>query len=200
MSDILEYLFESKAKARLLRFFLLNTEKEYTFSEVVKKNMLKNQQARQVLKNLKAMKFIHERRRSGDKYYSLNASFALFPELKSLVVKSNVYPRSHGLSKVRNIGDVRLVLVSGIFINYPKSKVDIVLVVNSVSRGRLKNFMSNLEAEIGKEISYVLMNSEEFKYRLDMLDRFLLDFLEGPYDEIVNRIPGLKRTLMGLKK
>ena len=75
-----------------------------------------------------------------------------------------------------------------------------ILVINNTSRGKLKNVMNNLEAEVGKEVSFVLMNSEEFKYRLDMLDRFLMDFLEGPYDEIVNKIPGLKRFVAGIKK
>ena len=75
-----------------------------------------------------------------------------------------------------------------------------VLVVNNVSRPKLKNLMSNIEAEVGREISYVLMNNEEFKYRLDMLDRFLLDFLEGPHDELVNKIPRLKLFISGLKK
>ena len=75
-----------------------------------------------------------------------------------------------------------------------------VLVANNVSRGKLRSVMNNLEAEIGKEISFVLMNSEEFKYRMDMLDRFLLEFLEGPHDEVINKVPGLKRFIMGRKK
>jgi hypothetical protein len=75
-----------------------------------------------------------------------------------------------------------------------------VLVVNNLSRPKLKNLMSNIEAEVGREISYVLMNSEEFKYRLDMLDRFLLDFLESPHDELVNKIPRLKPFIAGLKR
>ena len=60
--------------------------------------------------------------------------------------------------------------------------------------------MSSLEAEIGKEVSFVLMNSDEFKYRLDMLDRFLLDFLSSPHTEIVDKLPGLKHLILGLKK
>ena len=75
-----------------------------------------------------------------------------------------------------------------------------VLVANNVSHSKLKNLMGNIEAEVGKEISYVLMSGEEFKYRLDMLDRFLLDFLESPHDEIVNKIPRLKLFIAGLKK
>jgi len=60
--------------------------------------------------------------------------------------------------------------------------------------------MGNLEAEIGKEINFVLMNSEEFKYRLNMMDRFLMEFLRGPHDELINKIPGLKNLINDLKK
>jgi hypothetical protein len=55
--------------------------------------------------------------------------------------------------------------------------------------------MSSLESEIGKEISFVLMTMEEFKYRLNMLDKFILEFLEGPHEEIINKISGLKRFI-----
>ena len=121
-------------------------------------------------------------------------------ELKGLFVKSNIYPQCNSLDKLKTIGDVKLALISGVFLNYAKSKADMVLVVNNVSRSKLKNLMSNIEAEVGKEISYVLMNNEEFKYRLDMLDRFLLDFLESPHDELVNKIPRLKPFIAGLKR
>ncbi|KKQ43790.1 MAG: hypothetical protein US63_C0043G0006, partial [Candidatus Moranbacteria bacterium GW2011_GWC2_37_8] len=71
---------------------------------------------------------------------------------------------------------------------------------NNVSRSKLKSVMNSLEAEIGKEVSFVLMNSEEFKYRLDMLDRFLLDFVEDTHVELIDKIPGFKRFILGRKK
>jgi hypothetical protein len=35
---------------------------------------------------------------------------------------------------------------------------------------------------------------------VDMLDRFLLDFIEGAYTELINKIPGFKRIILGKKK
>ena len=55
--------------------------------------------------------------------------------------------------------------------------------------------MSSLEAEIGKEIDFVLMSGEEFKYRLNMLDKFILEFLEGPHEEIINKLTWLKHFI-----
>jgi len=200
MSEILESLFGSKAKTRILRFFLLNSEKEYSAQEIASKNMLASAAVRKEINELKKIKFLSEKIKKGTKYYTMDNGFCFHSELKSLFAKSTASPETGSLSKIKNIGDVKLALISGIFLNYPKSKVDMVLVVNNVSRSKLKSVMNGLEAEIGKEVSFVLMNSEEFKYRLDMLDRFLLDFIEGTHLELIDKIPGLKRFILGRKK
>lgn len=200
MSEILESLFGSKAKTRILRFFLLNPEKEFSPVDVASKNMIAVASVRKEINDLKKIKFIIEKTHKGKKSYILNKEFYYYSELKSLFARSTASPQTRSLSKIKNIGDVKLALVSGIFLNYPKSKVDMVLVANNVSRGKLRSVMNSLEAEIGKEVSFVLMSSEEFKYRLDMLDRFLLDFMEGTHMELIDKIPGLKRFILGLKK
>ena len=200
MSETLELLFGSKAKTRILRFFLLNAEGEYPLGEIAKKNMISIAHTRKEVNDLIKIKFICEKTHKGVKHFAVNPQFHFYGELKSLFTKSNISPQTKGLEKIKQIGDVKLALVSGTFLNYPKSKVDMVLVANNVSRSKLNNVMHSLEADIGKEVSFVLMNNEEFKYRLDMLDRFLLEFLEGPHTELINKVPGLKRFILGRKK
>jgi hypothetical protein len=195
MSDILEYIFGSKEKTRLLRFFLQNPEQEYELEEICRRNILNRLKARKELENLRKIKFIFKRSRKGKKIYSLNQEFVFYPELKNLVAKDNVHPQSGSLERIRNIGNVKLAVISGAFINYAKSKADMILVCDDTSRAKLKNLMNCLEAEIGKEIDFVLMSGEEFKYRINMLDKFILDFLEGPHEEIINKIPWLKRFI-----
>ena len=70
-----------------------------------------------------------------------------------------------------------------------------IIVGDAVSKVKLKNLMDNLEAEIGKEISFVLMTMDEFKYRLNMLNKFVLEFLEGPHEEVINKMPSLKQFI-----
>ena len=200
MSQILETIFGSRAKTRLLRFFLLNPEQEYGFSEIIGKNMIRGSEAKREIRSLKRIKFIQERVKKRKKFYILNLNFPFYPELRNLIVKSNIYPQCRSLGRVKGIGDVKLALVSGVFLNYPKSKADVLIVANNVSRGKLKNLINNLEAEIGKEVSYVLMTSDELKYRLNMMDRFILGFLESPHDEVINKIPGLRRFIDNLKR
>lgn len=200
MSEILETLFGSKTRVRLLRFFILNQEGDYAISEIAKRNMIGAPQVKKELNELKKIKFVEERSRKNEKRYVINSKFYFLPEMASLMAKANASPQCKSLAKIRNIGDVKLFLTSGVFLNHSKSKADMILVVNNVNRSRLKSVMQSLEAEIGREISFMLMNNEEFKYRLDMLDRFILEFLEGPHEEVINKIPGLKRFIAGMKK
>jgi hypothetical protein len=199
MSEMLETLFGSKERARLLRFFLQNPDQEYAIEEILKRNMLNLGHVRRELTNLINIKFILKRIRKGKIFYILNQEFNFYPELKNLIVKSNVYPQCQSLGRVKNLGNIRYAAISGVFINYPKSKADMILVGDAVSRARLKNLMNNLEAEVGREITFVLMSQEEFKYRLNMLDKFVLDFLQGPNEELVNKIPGLRKFIADRK-
>ena len=50
------------------------------------------------------------------------------------------------------------------------------------------NFLKKLEAEIGKEITYSLMEKDEFSYRLSMFDRFVTIMLESPHEKLVNKL------------
>lgn len=195
MSETLESLFGSKEKTRLLRFFLQNPDQVFEPGEIAKKNMLKSGKVRTELLNLAKIRFVIKRTKRGKLYYELNQDFVFYPELKGLIAKSNTSPSCKSLSRIGKIGNIKLAAVSGTFINYPKSKADMILVGDNISKAKLRNLMNALEAEIGKEINFVLMTMEEFKYRLNMLDKFILEFLEGPHEELIDRIPGLKRFI-----
>lgn len=199
MSEILESLFGSKERARLLRFFLQNPDQEFAYTEIVRRNMFRGSVKSEVEKLVK-IKFISRHSKKGKFSYILNQEFSFYPELKNLISKSNIYPQCKSLSNVSRIGNVKLAAISGVFINYNKSKADMIIVGDDIRRAKLKNLMSSLEAEIGREIDFVLMSGEEFKYRLNMMDKFILDFLEGPHEELINKIPGLKHLIIKRSK
>ena len=195
MSEILESLFGSKERTRLLRFFLQNPEMAYDSAEIARRNMLKGVKIRREIEMLNKIKFIIKSSQRGKGAYRLNQDFIFYPELKNLIAKSNTSPQCKSLSRIGSVGNIKLAVISGAFINYHKSKADMILVGDNISKARLKNLMDSLEAEIGKEINFVLMNMEEFKYRLNMLDKFVLEFLEGPNEEVINKITGLKQFI-----
>jgi hypothetical protein len=195
MSEILESLFGSKERARLLRFFLQNPDVPFESAEIARRNMLKGTKIRREIEMLVRVKFIIKTTQKSKAFYRLNQNFDFYPELKNLIAKSNTSPQCKSLERVRKIGNVKLAVISGVFINYHKSKADMIIVGDDIGKAKLKNLMNSLEAEIGKEINFVLMTMEEFKYRLNMLDKFILEFLEGPNEEVINKITGLKQFI-----
>lgn len=200
MIDIFETLFGSKARVRLLRFLLLNSEKEVSIEDLAQKTLLKKLEITKEISRLKSIKLILERSKKGKKMFLVNVNFPFFFELRDLFSKSDIDAQSKAFQKLNLVGEVRLILVSGIFLNHAKSKADMVLVVNHVNRAKLQAAIGFLEAELGREVRFVLMDNEELHYRLDMMDRFVMEFLESPHREIVNKVPELKRFTAGLKK
>ena len=197
---LFESLFGSRVRARLIRFFILNPEVEFTSADVAGKVLIAKPEVTRELNRLSKMGFVKENARKRIKTFQLHPQFPFIPELHSLVSKSNVNIPHQMFQKLRVTGEVKLILISGIFLNYPKGKADMILVINNASRTKLKSVIEHIEAEVGRDVRFVLMDSEELRYRLNMLDRFLIEFLEGPYQEIVHKIPELKRFIAGLKK
>jgi hypothetical protein len=197
---IFDSLFGSKSRARLIRLFVVNPGIEFTVSEAAEKTLIPREDVAREMTRLSKMKLVFERSRKGKKCFVVNEEFPFYPELKSLISKLNVRAQSQVFRKLKIIGEVKLILISGLFLNYPKSKADMILVVNNVNRTKLKHAIAHLEAEVGREIRFVLMNSEELHYRLNMLDRFFVEFLEGPHEEVANKVPEMKRFVAGLKK
>ncbi len=197
---LFESLFGTKVRARLIRLFVLNPEGEYSTTDISVKTLLPKTEVSHEVLRLKKMGFLRELSRRKVKMYQMRPDFPFFPELRSLVLKSNVGVSNQMFQKIQTAGEVKLVLISGLFLNYQKSKADMILVINNAHRLRLKAAMDKLEAEIGREVRFVLMDTDELHYRLNMLDRFLIEFLEGPYQEVVNRLPEIKRFVAGIKK
>ncbi len=200
MIDVLAGLFGSKARVRLLRLFCFNPTLALSSSAIAERAQCAADDVRRELRVLERIGFVKARRVKNRKVYSANEDFVLRGALIDLLMRATVTAECAALQGVARIGEVHLALASGIFLNYTKARADVFIVANNVSRARLQRWIAALEAEVGREVRYVLMNLDEYKYRLNMTDRFLRDFFHGPYDEIINTIPHFKRSLRALAR
>ena len=200
MDQILEKLFESVPKVRLLRLFMHNPDESITGADTAKRTQLRMPAARKELGKLVLAGIIKEKnikvvvagkRKTHYKkvaVFRVNSDFPLFPELRDLVVKSSVASRKKILSQIKSLGRVRLAVLSGVFVNSENARTDLLLVGDDIRKGKLDNFLARTESELGKSIQHTLMDTEEFRYRLGMYDRFLRDILEYPHEKLINRL------------
>jgi len=112
------------------------------------------------------------------KYYRANPNFVLFDEIKALIVKAQILYEKDFVKKLQAIGKIKLLVLTGIFVNNPSSLVDILL-VGKINKVKLVKLIKELEIELGREINFTVFNPQEFKYRRDITDIFLYGILEG---------------------
>lgn len=188
MPEILEKLFNSKTRIKIFRLFLNNPEQGYLLREVAERLKVNLSDTRREIKSLGQIKFLILRKKSGKVYYYVNGGFVFYDELKKLIFKAS--PSSSGKikSRVAKLGQVRFVLISGSLINSDKGRVDIMIVGEHINRNKLKRFLSDVEAEVGKAVNYVYMSTDEFKYRQGMFDKFVVDVLEGPGKILIDKL------------
>lgn len=187
---ILEKLFESPAKIRLLKLFLRNPETSFAMAEIRTRTQLDQRDIRRNTKLLKDVGFVKSTTRKKVLVFTLNPKFTFFDELSNLVLKSSPASKRKMLIRIRALGRVKLAVLSGIFIdeNPGARRVDLLIVGDVISERKIKNFIKSLEAESGAEISYTLLDTEEFIYRYKMFDKFVHDILEKPHEKIIDKI------------
>lgn len=125
--------------------------------------------------------------------YALDPSFEFFPELKSLILKASPAEKDLLIKKISMLGRIKLAVISGIFLNTDtalsgSAAADLFIVGDDINRDKLRTFLKSLEAEIGREIKFGLMDKDEFDYRFGMFDRFIRVLLDGPHEKIINKI------------
>jgi predicted nucleotidyltransferase len=188
----LEKLFDSPAKLRLLKLFLRNPEERFTLPEMRKRTMLDSGAISRQLQKLHDIRFISatKKRGSSNKVFGLNTDFVFFEELQNLILKSSPADEDKIAKKIRNLGKIRLAILSGIFLKSERenARADLLIVADAISERKLANFIRTLEAEAGVELHYTILSADEFSYRHKMFDRFLRDILEKPHKVLIGRL------------
>lgn len=193
--EILDKLFDSPVKVRLLRLFFRSQNNAFAVDEVSAKIQKNIQSVKKEIDSLMEIGLLvakKGRKKPKEKkpglYYFANPNFEFYQELRTLVLKSAPTTKEKLLHYLTKLGRIKLAIISGVFLNCDNSRVDLFLVTNKLNESKLKSFLKEIEAEVGREIEYAFMNVEEFNYRSGMFDRFLIDVLERPHEKLINKL------------
>ncbi len=208
--ETLGKLFGSLAKVKIMKLFLSNEDTPFDNDDIVrrakvalptlKKELVSLEKAglikrkvfyKEVTVKIKKTKRnpaktkIVKKKANG---WMLNSKFPYLISLYNLLVDMTSFTSSTVLKKLSGSGRLKLVLVSGAFIQDSESRVDILIVGDSLNTGKVERAMGVLESEMGKELRYVVMRTDDFNYRLNIYDKLIRDILDNPHQKIVNRL------------
>jgi hypothetical protein len=95
-------------------------------------------------------------------------------------------PAEHPMAKgFRSLGKVDIALLTGQFTRDELSGID-VLVVGDVNQAKADKFIAELEKAENKELRYAVLSTDNFRYRLQINDRFLSNVREAKKQVIIN--------------
>ncbi len=192
---MLEKLFGSKARVRLLKHFLLNSDQEFYIRQLARDLDLQVNSVRRELNNLEDFGLLsstgNDSTKNDDlsndskvsglqerKYYRVRTDFILYSEIKSLIIKSQILAGESFIERLKTVGEPQFILLSGLFVNNPSSPTD-VLIVAKIKKEHLLKIINDLEFDLGREINFTVMDEEEFKYRQEVADVFLHSVLNS---------------------
>lgn len=189
--DALDKLFGSPDRVKILRLFMLNAEEVFTLHDVAKRSKVSMASARREMSLLEGSGFLKEKQNSTSrrkKHWQLDSRFTLLRPLRTLLLSATPVRSTDILQLVRSAGRIKLIIASGVFIGEESSRVDLLIVGDHVRKSRIESAIKKMEAEIGKELSYATIATNDFTYRLNAYDKFIRDILDFPHQTIIDKL------------
>jgi len=195
---MLEHLFGSKTRYKLLRLFFRNSEKSYYVRELSRFLGTQINAVRRELELLLKAGLIKEIEDKGKKgfeagaslrrYYMLNVESLLYPELQALLAKAELAGEQEFIKSIEHKGgEIKFFLLSGQFTGDREAPSDMLLVGNNLKERNIANIIANYEKETGHELRYTTMTEKEFTDRRQMMDKFLYSLFECENVKVVNK-------------
>ena len=184
----LDTLFDSPVRARILKLFLYGFDRSFDAKKISGKLQINLRILNRELQRLSDIGFIKSRGLARKRVFTVNQSFGFYEPLRALVTKTLPVSRKSMLGRILRLGKIKLVLISGIFVNSDNSRADLMIVGDNINQAKLNRFFRNLEAEVGKDLNYAVMTTKEFDYRFGMYDRFVRDLLEFKHEKLINKL------------
>ncbi len=176
------YLTKSKIRGALLGILFSKPDEAYYLSELARLVKASIGSAQRELERFAADGLIQRRKKGNLVFYSLNQHHALYPELRSLVLKT-VGVEGEIRAVVTRFKDIRLALIYGSFARGDEkgeSDIDLLVVMDGNSE-RFYAALAKLELLFRREINPTVYARKEFIKKIKAKDSFLTHVLKQPY-------------------
>lgn len=171
----------SKVRVKILELFLGNPGQSYHVREIVRRVGEEINAVRRELARLEMTGFLQSEWRANRRYYSVKRDFIFLPEFLSMVNKSV----GLGGAIIKNrakLGKISYAILSGSFVKgkpYNSNDIDL-FVVGTIVLPELSSIIKEEEARRSREINFTPMTDEEFNFRKNRRDPFVLNILSKP--------------------
>lgn len=216
---MIEQLFGSKTRVKLLQLFYANPNRSFYVREITRKIDEQINSVRRELSNLLGIGIITSETNNNRLYYEVNQDYEYYQPLSMVfggekpaseptakesktaktakkakdpdqVAEIQETTKRSGLDDpmikmLRSCGKIDLAFLSGQFTREDRAEVDMLL-VGDINQTKTTKVMAELEEKERKVINYAVLTTDDFKYRLQVHDRFLHTLLSFKKQVLIN--------------
>ena len=190
---MIDALFGSKTRVKLLHLFLANPEKSFYVREITRLIGEQINSVRRELSNMLRVGVIVSNNYDNKLYYAANQQYAYFTPLKMIFAderpseqtdhnKKNSIP---WVSDIARLSGLKIAIVAGALVRGSTSRVDILL-VGRLSESRVGVAIKKIEKAEGRELNYAVMSYDDFYYRLSVRDKFVMEIMNSKHSVVVD--------------
>jgi predicted transcriptional regulator len=199
---MIEQLFGSKTRVKLLQLFYSNPNRSFYVREITRKIDEQINSVRRELANLLSIGIIASDNTNNRLYYEVNQGYEFYEPLKAVfgraaedsqetakataTTKKTDQAANAERDKIKALGNVEVALYTGQFTRDESSGID-ALIVGDLNQHALQKFITELEAQEGKDIRYTVMPVQEFNYRRQIKDRFISTVLSAKKQILIDK-------------
>lgn len=201
--EVLAKLFGSKDRIKLLKLFAYNQELFFSLADLSKRTKIRTPLLKKELElyeeiNLVTVKKLvlatsnKKKTQAKDsvksKVWTLNPDFFYLEHLRSMFNADFLVSHHELAERFKNCGKLKLIVLSGIFIHNGGTRADLLIVGDDLKRGVIENIISTIESEIGRELTYAILDTRDYHYRFQTSDRFVRDIVDYPHRRLIDKL------------
>ena len=190
---MIDALFGSKTRVKLLHLFLNNPDKSFYVREITRLIDEQINSVRRELSNMLSVGIIVSDSADNKLYYSVNQQYEHFESFRQIfgdggqkkAAPTVVRDQPSWQTDLSKLSGLRLALIAGILVRGSASPVD-VLLVGAMPQAKVDAFMKKVEKAEGRDLNYTVMTYDDFYYRLSVRDKFVSEIVNGACSVLVD--------------
>lgn len=191
---MIDALFGSKTRVKLLHLFLNNPGKAFYVREITRLIDEQINSVRRELSNMLEVGIITSHNTDNKLYYEVNQRYEFYLPFRTMFSDQKVGGRRGTVAdgseaqwqeRAKRLAGVRVLIAAGVLVNGSASSVDL-LIVGDVAPKGVESMIAEIEAADGRELAYSILSYDDFYYRLSVRDKFISDILANKHSVLVD--------------
>lgn len=187
---VVEKLFGSKTRAKLLKLFFESPDKSFYVREITRVIEEQIHSVRRELLNLESIGVIKNETYDNKVYYSADMKHPYAHALVEIFSKKVVPTKDKDIKEggwEEYVRPVKKFLAAVMVTNRIPGQEGIdLLIIGDDKTKKLTHWAEVIEKKVGKPLNYVIFSVEDFLYRKSVRDRFVMEILDMDVSELID--------------